>query len=48
METVLFVTYMWQSRVEIEHYSVAYLIALLRSKHSSAELPLRAGLIRAV
>ena len=29
---------MWQSWVEIMHYSVAYLIALLRSKHSSAEL----------
>ena len=36
--------HMWQSRVEIEHYSIAY---LSRSKCCSAELPLRAGLIRA-
>ena len=33
---------MWQSQVEIKHYSAAY---LLRSKHCSAELPLRAGLM---
>ena len=36
---------MWQSRVEIKHYSVRISLALLRSKRSSAELPLRAGLI---
>jgi len=35
---------MWQSQVEIEHYSIAY---LSRSKHYSAELLLRAGLIHA-
>ena len=35
------------SRVEIEHYSVAYFDRILRSKRSSAELTLRAGLIRA-
>ena len=39
--------YMWHSRVEIEHYFDAYLLALLRSKRSCVELPLRAGLIRA-
>ena len=39
---------MWQSRVEIEHYSVAYSIALLRSQRCSAKLPLTAWLIRAV
>ena len=38
----------WQSQVEIEHYSVAYLTALLRSKRCSAVFPLRAGLICAV
>ena len=41
------ILYMWQSRVEIEHYSVAYFLALLRLKHSSVELLLRAGLIQA-
>ena len=30
---------LWQSRVEIQHYSVAY---LSRLKHCSAELPLKA------
>ena len=41
--------YMWQSRVEIEHYSVAYFsTALPPSKHCSAVLPLRAGLICAM
>ena len=33
---------MWQSWVEIQHISTA----LLHSKHCSAELPLRVGLIR--
>ena len=37
------VAHMWQSWVEIEHYSIVYLLC---SKHYSAELPLRAGLIR--
>ena len=37
---------MWQSQVEIEHYSPLHnLTVLLRSKRCSAELPLRAGLI---
>ena len=36
-------THVWQSQVETKHYSIAY---LSRSKHYSAELPLRAGLIR--
>ena len=40
--------HMWQSRVEIEHYSVHISIALLHLKHCSAELPLRAGLMRCV
>ena len=30
---------LWQSRVEIQHYSIAY---LSRLKHCSAELPLKA------
>ena len=34
--------HVWQSQVEIKHYSAAY---LLRSKHCCAELPLRAGLV---
>ena len=37
------VAHMWQSQVEIEHYSIAYLSC---SKHYSAELLLRVGLIR--
>ena len=36
---------LWQPRVEIEHYSVAFFIVLLCSKHCSTELPLRAGLV---
>ena len=37
---------MWQSRVEIEHYSVVYFDHITTgSKSSNAELPLRAGLI---
>ena len=36
------VCHMWQSWVEIEHYSVTY---LSRLKHCSAELLLRAGLM---
>ena len=39
---------MWQSLVEIEHYSVRISIGLMHSKRSSAELPLRVGLIRFV
>ena len=39
--------HMWQSPVKIEHYSVRISLALLRSKRSSVELLLRAGLIRA-
>ena len=43
------VHHMWQSRVEIEHYiPLRISIALLRSKHCSVELPLRAGFIHAV
>ena len=33
----------WLSRVEIEYYSAAVLIALLRSKRCISELPLRGG-----
>ena len=40
--------YMWQSQVEIERYFVAFSTALPRSKHCSAELLLKAGLIRYV
>ena len=36
--------HMWQSRVEIKHYSIAY-FARIAAKRSSVELPLRAGLI---
>ena len=42
---------MWQSQVEIEHYSVMYfdhVIALSCSKRRSTELPLRVELIRTV
>ena len=39
--------HVWQSRVEVKHYSVAYLITLLHFKHSSVELLLRPGLILA-
>ena len=38
---------MLQSRVEIEHYSIAYFDTLLRLKRCSSELPLRAELIPA-
>ena len=44
MILVLTISDIWQSRVEIKYYSVAY--TLQRSKRSSAELLLRAGLIR--
>ena len=37
--------YVWQSRVEIEHYSVAYFGCITTLKHCSVELLLRAGLI---
>ena len=40
--------HVWQSRVELKHYSVAFSTALPRSKYCSMELPLRAGLIYAV
>ena len=42
---VHFEIYLGQSRVEIEHYSIVY---LSRSKHCSAELPLRVVLMCAV
>ena len=38
---------MLQSRVEIEHYSVAYFDTLLHLKRCSSELPLRAELVPA-
>ena len=38
MLSVLQHIYMWQSRVEIEHYSVKYFEHFMRSKHYSAEL----------
>ena len=41
-------TYMWQSRVENEHYSVSYLIASVHLKRDISELPLRAELKCAV
>ena len=41
-------TQMWHSQVEIEHYSVAYFARIAAFKRSSVELPLRAGVIRAV
>ena len=41
------VFHMLQSRVEIEHYSIAYFDTLLRLKRCSSELPLRAELIPA-
>ena len=44
----LAIPYMWQSRVGIEHYCVAYFDCLPCSKRSSAELPLRTWLIHAV
>ena len=37
---------MWQSRVEIEHYSVAYFDRVTAFKACSAVVPLRMGLIR--
>ena len=37
--------YVWQSKEETKHYSIAYFDCL---KHCSAELPLTAGLIHAV
>ena len=37
---------MWQSWVEIEHYSIVHSITLSHLKHHGAELPLRVGLIR--
>ena len=37
---------MWQSQIEIEYYSVVYLSALSSLTHYSAELLLRAGLVR--
>ena len=38
---------MWQSRVEIEQYSIVQLTVLPRLKRCCAKLPLRAGLIHA-
>ena len=42
----VYVQYMWQSRVEIDHIPLRDLTVLPRSKRCSAVLPLRAGLIR--
>ena len=40
--------YMWQPQIEIEYYSVVYLERITKfDARYSAELPLRAGLIRA-
>ena len=36
---------MWQSRIEIEYYSVAYFERITKFEHYSTELLLRAGLI---
>ena len=38
--------HMWQSQIEIEYYSVVYLSALWSLMPYSAELLLRAGLVR--
>ena len=38
-------TNMWQSEVEIDHYSIAFFTALPCSKCCNTELPLRVGLI---
>ena len=46
--THFFAMYVWQSQVEIEHYSIAYFDSIIGLKCSSAELPLRAGLIFAM
>ena len=45
---VLYKMYMWQSRVEIEHYSIAYFDHVTTSWRSSVELSSRAWLIRTV
>ena len=37
--------HVWQSQVEIKHYSVAYSTVLPCSKSCSTELPLRVGLV---
>ena len=40
------ISYMWQSRVEIEHYFVAYFDHVTALQCLSAELRLRVGLVR--
>ena len=42
------VIYMWQSRVEIELYSVAYFERIAAFEALNAVFPLQAGLIRAL
>ena len=43
-----YVIYMWQSRVEIELYSVAYFECIAAFEALNAVFPLQAGLIRAL
>ena len=43
----VYLNHMWQSHVEVKVIQSHVLIASPHSKHSIAELPLRAGLIRA-
>ena len=38
---------MWQCRVEIEHYSVAYFNRIIMFEALSSVLPLRVGIIHA-
>ena len=44
----IFYIHVWQSRVEIEHYSVAYYDRITAFEALCAEIQLRAGLICAV
>ena len=46
--SIVLQNHMWQSRVEIKHFPLRILIALVRLKHCTTELPLKAGLIHAV
>ena len=39
---------MWQSRIEIKHYSIAYFNRVAAFKGYSAKFPLRVGLVCAV
>ena len=44
MYLIVIGTNMWQSEVEIDHYSIAFFTALPCSKCCNTELPLRVGL----